>query len=61
MHRRTLLLFTLFVVTAWFYTSVTSEATAHAGTAHQHQTQMLSDAENGMSRGSTDPAEEDRG
>lgn len=57
MHRRMLLLFTLFVVTAWFYSSVTNDATMNALDKHQQQINMLGEAEKAF----TDRSEEAKG
>jgi len=49
MQRRTLLLFTLFVVTAWFYSSFTAESTRAMANSHKEQAQMLLEAEEALS------------
>lgn len=49
MQRRTLLLFGLFVVTAWFYSSVAHETSEVATKSHQKQVQVLDDLEKALS------------
>lgn len=49
MQRRTLLLFTLFVLTAWFYSSLAQNSTEHAVQRHQKQMQMLNEADEVLS------------
>jgi hypothetical protein len=49
MQRRTLLLFTLFVVTAWFYSSFTDDSVKVVAESHKDQAQMLRDAEKALS------------
>ena len=61
MHRRMLLLFTLFVVTAWFYSSVTNDATGKAVRTHQQQIKMLGEAEKALSGGTRELAAQDQG
>lgn len=61
MQRRTLLLFTLFVVTAWFYSSVAHESSRIVAKTHQHQVQMLHEAEEALSGGSVDASGTDQG
>ncbi len=61
MQRRTLLLFALFVVTAWFYSSVASEGVGVATTTHQKQMQMLEDVENSLSSNHAPEAKDDQG
>lgn len=61
MHRRTLLLFALFVVTAWFYSSVADDSTGVVSMTHQKQMQLLQEAENAFSSNHESQAEEDKG
>lgn len=49
MQRRTLLLFALFVVTAWFYASVADDSTEVVVNRHQKQVQMLQKVEEVLS------------
>jgi hypothetical protein len=61
MQRRTLLLFTLFVVTAWFYSSVAHESSKIVINSHQKQVQMLHEAEEALSGGSVGASGTDQG
>ena len=61
MQRRTLLLFALFVVTAWFYASVAHDSTEVVVNRHQKQVQMLQEAEEVLSGTVQDDAEQDQG
>ena len=61
MQRRMLLLFTLFVVTAWFYSSMSEVATDSAVKSHQQQIQILGEAENALTGGSEDFLGKDQG
>ena len=61
MHRRMLLLFTLFTVTAWFYSSVTHDATDNAIETHKQQIHMLGEAERALTAGSEEQAGTDQG
>ena len=61
MHRRMLLLFTLFVVTAWFYSSVTHDATENALETHKQQIKMLGEADRALTSGSKDLKGKDQG
>lgn len=56
MQRRTLLLFALFVVTAWFYSSMAHNSTDVVVNNHQKQIEMLNRAEDVLS-GTEDLAE----
>lgn len=49
MQRRTLLLFALFVITAWFYASLADDSAAVAVNTHQKQVQALQQVERTMS------------
>jgi hypothetical protein len=55
------LLFTLFVVTAWFYSSVAHESSKIVINTHQQQVQMLHEAEEALSGGSVDASGTDQG
>lgn len=61
MQRRTLLLFGLFVVTAWFYSSVAQESAEVAIKSHQKQAQALSEVERSLSNEVETASEEDQG
>lgn len=61
MQRRTLLLFALFVVTAWFYASVADDSTEVVVNRHQKQAQMLQKVEEVLSGTVQDDAEQDQG
>jgi len=56
-----LLLFTLFVVTAWFYSSVTHDATENALETHKQQIKMLGEADRALTSGSKDLKGKDQG
>lgn len=60
MQRRTLLLFGLFVVTAWFYSSVAQESAEVAIRNHQNQAQALSEVERVVSNDVENVSEEDQ-
>lgn len=49
MQRRALLLFALFVVTAWFYASVADDSTDAVAERHQKQVQMFEQMEDALS------------
>ncbi len=49
MQRRTLLLVTMFVVTAWFYASVADDSAAEVVDNHQKQAQALEQVEEMLS------------
>jgi len=49
MQRRTLLLFALLVVTAWFYASVANDSTEVVVNDHQKKVQMLQQVEEVLS------------
>ena len=61
MQRRTLLLFTLFVVTAWFYSSFTAEPTKIMAKGHKEQAQLLLEAEQSLSQPPSAESVTDRG
>ena len=61
MQRRTLLLFTLFVVTAWFYSSFTTEPTRIMAESHKAQAQMLIEAEEALSEPANATSARDQG
>lgn len=61
MHRRTLLFFTLFVVTAWFYAGVTDESTQSTTATRQQSVQMFHEVEEQYTDGSAESAGKDRG
>jgi hypothetical protein len=61
MQRRTLLLFSLFVVTAWFYSSVAQTSAEAAVNNHTKQAQVLSDVENMLSNEAESGSEQDEG
>jgi hypothetical protein len=61
MQKRTLLLFALFVVTAWFYASLANDSTEIVVDRHQKQVQMLQEAEEVLSGRVQDDAEQDQG
>lgn len=61
MQRRTLLLFTLFVVTAWFYSSVAHESKNVVIKSHQNQVQLLQEAEDALTGGAVDLTATDQG
>lgn len=61
MHRRMLLLFTLFVVTAWFYSSVTGNATENVLKPHQQQIHMLGEADKALNKGTEEFKRKDQG
>jgi lipopolysaccharide export system protein LptC len=49
MQRRTLLLFALFVVTAWFYSSLAQNSSETVAQRHQTQYQLLNEADEAFS------------
>lgn len=61
MQRRTLLLFCLFVVTAWFYSSLAHESAEVVSKTHEKQAQALRDAERSLSNKVETPSERDQG
>lgn len=61
MQRRTLLLFALFVVTAWFYASMADDSTEVVVNHHKQQIQMLQKAEEVLSGTAETVPEQDRG
>jgi hypothetical protein len=61
MQRRTLLLFTLFVVTAWFYSSFTADSAKVVAENHGNQVQVLLEAENALSEPSSADSALDQG
>lgn len=61
MQRRSLLLFALFVVTAWFYASVADDSSQAVANTHQKQVQMLEKAEQALSGDLEAPAATDQG
>jgi len=61
MQKRTLLLFALFVVTAWFYASLANDSTEIVVDRHQKQVQMLQEVEEVLSGRVQDDAEQDQG
>lgn len=61
MQRRTLLLFGLFVVTAWFYSSVAHESTQATVKKHQKQIQALNEAEKALSNEAGTTSQQDQG
>lgn len=61
MQRRTLLLFALFVVTAWFYASVADDSTEAAVIHHQKQVQMLEQLEEVLSGTAEAAPDQDQG
>lgn len=61
MQRRTLLLFSLFVVTAWFYSSVAHESREVMVKSHQKQAQVLGELEKSLSNDATNASSHDQG
>lgn len=61
MHRRTLLLFALFVVTAWFYSSVADDSSGVVSMTHQKQMKLLQEVENSFSSNHESQTEDDQG
>ncbi len=61
MQRRTLLLFALFVVTAWFYSSMAQKSTAVVAQKQQEQIQTLHQTEPVLSGAGESEAEQDQG
>ena len=61
MQRRTLLLFTLFVVTAWFYSSLTQSSTDNAIREHQKQVQMMNQVDEVLSAAQGTSKDKDQG
>lgn len=61
MQRRTLLLFSLFVVTAWFYSSVAHESSEVMVKTHQKQAQVLGDLEKSLSNDATTASSQEQG
>lgn len=61
MHRRTLLLFALFVVTAWFYSSVADDSSSPIVRTHQKQVQALNEVEKAFSTSVESESGQDQG
>lgn len=61
MQRRTMLLFALFVVTAWFYSSLAKDSTEMVAQKHQEQLQMLNQVERVLSGTEESEADQDQG